>query len=232
MKTNKTFSLLAVLVLGLAMVGLVSAAEELDQYQTTGNTVANVGGCELAFVYWRAQTFTAGKSGELTKVVLKTRGIPLGKNDLTVELRDIGSSGEPGSTIYATVDMIVSPDSENEFIFSAPYTVTSGTQYAIVIHETTILHHTDCGSAGLYVDENNLYTDGRLWLGYWSSHPSPSGSVGWDSGPYYVNTDLYFKTYVDVTTPEPIPEFSTLAIPVATILGLLFMFSQRRRKEE
>ncbi len=29
---------------------------------------------------------------------------------------------------------------------------------------------------------------------------------------------------------EPIPEFSTIAIPVATILGLLFLFSRRKRK--
>ncbi len=31
---------------------------------------------------------------------------------------------------------------------------------------------------------------------------------------------------------EPIPEFTTIAIPVAAILGLLFLFSQRRKKEE
>ena len=31
---------------------------------------------------------------------------------------------------------------------------------------------------------------------------------------------------------EAILEFSTIAIPVAAIMGLLFLFSQRRKKEE
>jgi len=31
---------------------------------------------------------------------------------------------------------------------------------------------------------------------------------------------------------EAIPEFATIAIPVAAIIGLLFLFSQRRKKEE
>nr|AAU83370.1 cell surface glycoprotein [uncultured archaeon GZfos27E7] len=36
----------------------------------------------------------------------------------------------------------------------------------------------------------------------------------------------------DGSGSEPIPEFTTIAIPVAAIIGLLFLFSQRRKKEE
>ena len=32
--------------------------------------------------------------------------------------------------------------------------------------------------------------------------------------------------------PTPIPEFSTIAIPVASILGLLFFFNYRKRRKE
>ena len=32
--------------------------------------------------------------------------------------------------------------------------------------------------------------------------------------------------------PDPIPEFSTIAIPVASVLGLLFLFSYRRHRRE
>jgi hypothetical protein len=35
-----------------------------------------------------------------------------------------------------------------------------------------------------------------------------------------------------VTSSEAIPEFSTIALPVASILGLLFFFNNRKRKEE
>ena len=47
-----------------------------------------------------------------------------------------------------------------------------------------------------------------------------------------------YKSYGDdmtFTTKEasaPIPEFTTIAVPVAAILGLLFFYSHRKRKEE
>ncbi|RLG31312.1 hypothetical protein DRO03_01530 [Methanosarcinales archaeon] len=37
--------------------------------------------------------------------------------------------------------------------------------------------------------------------------------------------------YENMETSQPIPEFSTIAIPVAAIIGLLFLFSQRRKKK-
>lgn len=40
----------------------------------------------------------------------------------------------------------------------------------------------------------------------------------------------YVKGPVNCDTP--IPEFSTIAIPIASILGLLFFFNRRKRREE
>ena len=62
------------------------------------------------------------------------------------------------------------------------------------------------------------------------------------AGNYDIIVDLDQDGYLDAGEPvddvtlgegfEAIPEFSTIAIPVAAIMGLLFLFSQRRKKEE
>jgi hypothetical protein len=53
--------------------------------------------------------------------------------------------------------------------------------------------------------------------------------------PYYGEpniTDPIWTIYVTGDDPEPIPEFSTMVIPVAAILGLLFLFNYRKRRRE
>ena len=45
-------------------------------------------------------------------------------------------------------------------------------------------------------------------------------------------TDPIWTIYVTGDDPEPIPEFSTIAIPVAAILGLLFLYNYRKRRRE
>ena len=39
-------------------------------------------------------------------------------------------------------------------------------------------------------------------------------------------------TFTTKETSAPIPEFTTIAVPVAAILGLLFFYNHRKRKEE
>ena len=52
------------------------------------------------------------------------------------------------------------------------------------------------------------------------------------NGTYDNCTDVLDDLDVDNTAGfEVVPEFTTIAIPVATILGLLFLFSRRKRKE-
>ena len=50
-------------------------------------------------------------------------------------------------------------------------------------------------------------------------------------GPDYL-TDPIWTIYVTGDDPEPIPEFSTMVIPVAAILGLLFFYNYRKRRRE
>ena len=48
----------------------------------------------------------------------------------------------------------------------------------------------------------------------------------WDLG------NILFEEDLITPTTAPIPEFSTIAIPVASILGLLFFFNYRKRRRE
>lgn len=50
-------------------------------------------------------------------------------------------------------------------------------------------------------------------------------------GPDYL-TDPIWTIYVTGDDPEPIPEFSTMVIPVAAIRGLLFFYNYRKRRRE
>ncbi|MFZ2071542.1 MAG: PEF-CTERM sorting domain-containing protein [Halobacteriota archaeon] len=48
------------------------------------------------------------------------------------------------------------------------------------------------------------------------------------------NSAMVGKIQTDTVTTitHTVPEFTTIAIPVAAIIGLLFLFSRRRKKEE
>jgi len=61
--------------------------------------------------------------------------------------------------------------------------------------------------------------------GVWTKIPYP-GRVGQNI------TDPIWYFNVTSDEPEPIPEFSTMAIPVVSILGLLFLFNYRKRRRE
>ncbi|MBU4222558.1 MAG: PEF-CTERM sorting domain-containing protein [Euryarchaeota archaeon] len=45
-------------------------------------------------------------------------------------------------------------------------------------------------------------------------------------------TTILTSIKVNVPVDIPIPEFSTVAIPIAAVLGLVFLFQHRKRKEE
>ena len=49
---------------------------------------------------------------------------------------------------------------------------------------------------------------------------------------FTADNELTQEEFLSGTDGEPIPEFTTIAIPVAAIIGLLFLFSQRGKKEE
>ncbi len=139
---------------------------------------------------WCAQSFVAGMTGSLTKVALylKKKNNP---GQLTIEIRDTaGSNHEPGDTVYTSIttsDVVSSWGQEYQFTFSSPATLTSGTHYAIVLHEPG-----GVGGNGRYCwaefSDYDIYPDGNAWL-------SDDSGSGWSAGGCGIH-DFYFTTYI------------------------------------
>lgn len=139
---------------------------------------------------WCAQSFVAGMTGNLTKVALylKKRGNP---GQLTIEIRDtVGTSYKPGDTVYASIttgSVVSSSGSEYQFTFSSPAKVTSGTHYAIVLHEPS-----GVGGHGKYYwaefTYHDIYPNGKVWL-------SDDSGDEWSVGGCGIH-DFYFRTYI------------------------------------
>jgi len=96
------------------------------------------------------------------------------------------SAYTPGSTVYATTSRSdITTAGEYDFTYSSPYTVTTGTKYAIVIY-------TSGGDASNYYNisyqSSNAYTNGR-------ECSSTNGGTDWTGSN---STDLFFRTYITV----------------------------------
>ncbi|MFH1451180.1 MAG: lamin tail domain-containing protein, partial [bacterium] len=159
-------------------------AEQLDQSNAYGEsgTPYFVSGND-----WGAQTFTAGMTGNLTKVSLKVKsgGAP---GPFTVEIRNV-SGDNPGSTLLgsASLSSISSTYAEYDFIFSPAISVTSGTQYAIVSHESAPI-----GGA----------TNDRYFQSYKDGYANGKKYESSDAGSSWIaqaSDDFWFKTYIEGT---------------------------------
>jgi len=173
---------------GDVKLALNPAGEQLDQNNPNHtNDWHNIKDTE-----YQAQTFVAGLTGNLTKIALylKKENNP---GQLTIEIRDCaGATSPPGNTILAsmTSSAVVSTcGQEYQFTFPSPTTVTTGTYYAIVLHEPTGVggSHDKYHWAEDKLD-SDLYPSGIVWK---SSDSGGSWSMG--GGGLH---DFYFKTYV------------------------------------
>jgi hypothetical protein len=167
-------------------------ALQLDQSQTTKSWG---GGAYQGYgIYHRAQTFTAGLTGTLDKIIIWLYKWGTPPNNLIVEIRTT-SANKPTSTVLASKELTpaqVNSDSETEILFSSPASITATIKYAIVIYQKS-----DGG------DYNNKY----LWYGNASGGyangdlcDTTIGEPNWS----IQSQDEYFKTYVN--SPETIQE--------------------------
>jgi hypothetical protein len=139
---------------------------------------------------WAAQSFVAGMTGNLTKVALYLTkyGSP---GQLTIEIRDtVGTNNEPGDIVYASIttgDVVSGYGQEYQFAFPSPAVVTSGTRYAIVLHEPSGVGGNDkyYWAGFKYYD---IYPSGKAWL-------SDDSGDEWSAGCCGIH-DFYFRTYV------------------------------------
>ena len=134
----------------VACVALVStsaaAAGTLDQSQTNINSTGLAIGAAFGSEDQRrsaAQTFTAGRSGDLDRVDLNLRRVATpgsgscnGGSGVTIEIRTV-SAGAPGGSVLAGESLpasSITADTLNFYSFALtnPPVVTAGTQYALV----------------------------------------------------------------------------------------------------
>lgn len=156
-----------------------------DNRYHSANMTHNVWGTK-----YQAQTFRAGKTGNLDEVALRVEktGAP---RKLVIELRNcvVTASGtQPGNSVYASiVTDNISGAAEYPFSFQTPHTVVSGTDYSLVLYQEA-----DGGSANSCYkwaeDADNHYPNGMVWL-------SDDGGITWKKG-YYGRHDFYFATCV------------------------------------
>jgi hypothetical protein len=140
-----------------------------------------------------AQTFTAGQSGQLTRVALSLTSLNNpGGGSLSVAIFPTDGSGTPVTTgtPLATSDSPTVPYNPSTsalitFSFGSPYGVTAGTMYAIVFHSSAGANVWAFGS------DTDTYSRGAAWR-----NDGPSWTTS--TSPY----DFAFNTYLaeSVTT--------------------------------
>jgi len=161
-----------------------ASAGTLDQQQT----ISNFGGLQVDSTQSKAQTFTAGLTGQLDQVDLALSDMGA-TTPLTVQIRD-GSATAPGDTVIASASVPTSDvPSIESFVpipFASPALVTAGTQYSIVALNDSSGWFWYSGKT----DTASAYVGGRLY----GSPNGPPGTGPWTEG----NTmaDFEFKTYV------------------------------------
>jgi hypothetical protein len=183
-RRSRTFLITAVAAAAALMPAAGASAGTLDQQQT----LSNFGGLEVGSNNSKAQTFTAGLTGQLDQVDLALSDMSA-TTPLTVQIRD-GSATAPGDTVLASASVptsaVPSVESFVPITFASPASVTAGTQYSIVALNDSSGWFWYAGQAA----PDSAYVGGRLY----GSPNGPPGSGPWTEG----NTmaDFEFKTYV------------------------------------
>jgi hypothetical protein len=193
-RRTRTFLITAVVAGVAALIPAASAsAGTLDQQQT----LLDFGGLQVDSSNSKAQTFTAGLTGQLDQVDLALSGMSV-TTPLTVQIRD-GSATTPGDTVLASASVptsaVTSSESFVPIAFASPASVTAGTQYSIVaLNESPAISGWFWYSGKPVTNPPSAYEGGRLYT-------SPTGTAPWSEGNPFA--DFEFKTYVAPPPPPP-----------------------------
>lgn len=212
MKTISSRRAAALAALALAATGVlgpfagsVSATSTVDQAQE----ITDSGGSAFGYGHTAvAQTFTAGKTGDLTQLdlmvqdegyLLSGASVPLLVQIVTV------SDGAPGPTVLAATQVPRSTVTPVPWLgwltvtFPEPAEVTSGSQYAIVLSADGALVNESYAWLHKFGDP---YPAGSAWV----TNPS---SGAWMQSP----VDMVFRTYVG-TAPTSTYDWSGFLAPI------------------
>ena len=194
-RRTRTSLITAVAAIASLIPAANASAGTLDQQQT----ISNFGGLQVDSTHSKAQTFTAGITGQLDQVDLSISGMSV-TTPLTVQIRN-GSATAPGDTVLASASVptsaVTSTESFVPIAFASPASVTAGTQYSIVALNATAAISGWFWYAGKSSDPlpASAYEGGRLYGT--SDGPPAIGSTWFEGNP---QADFEFKTYV---TPPP-----------------------------
>jgi hypothetical protein len=146
--------------------------------------------------YWIAQTFTAGANYNINSVAfLLYKHSSLSPGTITISIKAVNGDGKPtgGDLTSGTTDgdtLTTDTGGEwREITFSAVYSLSSGTQYAIVLR---------CSGSGNYP----FYSRRQYPTDYEGGQQGTSTNSGstWGMTPYRT---LMFRTYDDYTFSPP-----------------------------
>jgi hypothetical protein len=190
---TRTFLITAAAAVGALIPAASASAGTLDQQQT----ISNFGGLQVNSTFSKAQTFTAGLTGQLDQVDLAVSGMSV-TTPLAVQIRD-GSATAPGDSVLASASVptsaVTSSESFVPITFASPTSVTAGTQYSIVALNDSDGWFWYSGQAA----PDSAYVGGKLY----GSQNDPLGSGPWTEG--NTQADFEFKTYVAPPPPPPPP---------------------------
>jgi Glycosyl hydrolases family 43 len=138
---------------------------------------------DIARLITRAQTFTAGRTGTLTRVAYTTHQVGHPTAPLTIQIAELDASGRPGRVLYeravAPADVSWSP---SEVAVEPDVRVRAGRRYAIVLRAPD----TPAGAYGLAYNDGDPYARGEELF-------SADGGAGWR---VETGRDLKFETSV------------------------------------
>ncbi len=201
-------------------------------------------------VTWNIGTVAAGASGSVTLTVQVKPSTPDG---IITNYATIDSTETPPTTRYEETKVLsgVGPTVESADILGAIKNIfligesvyAIGTGYATTTTYDLHIVADTTWSNGMLIPARVPGTEALVTTD--ASGNIAAGTLIWSScaeGKYDIVVDVNGNGDYDAATDaldadvdvgfEAVPEFSTIAIPVASILGLLFFFNHRKRKRE
>ena len=168
----------------LPLAGAHPGADQQPRYvdQTSGAAGFRAH-ADIARLITRAQTFTAGRSGTLSRVAYTTHQLGHPTAPLTIQIAELDASGRPARVLY---ERAVAPAavswSPSEVAVEPDVRVKAGRRYAIVLRAPD----TPAGAYGLAYNDGDPYARGEELY-------SADGGATWRVEP---GRDLKFETSV------------------------------------
>ena len=158
----------------LAAAPLAYATDTLDQSQTATGFSVTVNNTQML-----AQTFTAGMTGQIDQLSLFL-GQQFAAGGGAIQIQSVAAGQPSGTSLGATTYSGFIPAGWRDYPFGAAVSVTTGTQYAIVV-----IPNSASGNTTWVSSKTDVYAGGQAWSG-------TQGTGTWSG----LAMDFEFETWV------------------------------------